>query len=748
MSDQRRARIALGLGFVSALQLGLELLFIKLSRYEFGGFSLGVIGVAMLGVALAGPLTAVLGGPAKASARATHALAPTALLAGLVMFSLEHHYTAPGATLVRMAVCGLACLVPLALSAVPVFASMRRQLSSVHGYYAASLAGATAGAPLAFGLMALVGDLGAYAAILALALPAVLLLGEPGRARGLGLGAAAVAILAALLVLPRLDRAAHPDADFVRTNAFSRIDAFHRDGGRIRFDTAGINAGTSTPGGTVANPPRGLLEDLAARAYASRPRRVLVLGAGGGRNVVQALGLGAEEVVAVEINGMIPEHMAAVLPAESDPFRDPRVRLVVAEGRETAARMAARITHGEAGFDLVYVPITTLFGTSGQVFTQTYLMTAEALELYLGMLRPGGRVAVFSPNTFRSKVVVAMARALEKRGIERPDEHLSVLATRNRFLVVARPDARLGPEEGRLPSVGAGEPSRLVPAEELATGARLRRLTDDNPFLYNDLWIGADAGKGLYYGWNVAMLRIAFAVATLLLLLGGLATVVRGAPEWRARSSAFAAAFATMGIAYTAYQTVVIQRLAFLVGHPLLATAVVLPCTLLATALGAHWSRRLGADNLARVRVLTTAGLLAFVAGLALVAPSDLILASLPPWTRLLLSVLLAAPPFVVMGTFFPVVFARVELEDPRALAPGWLLNGLGAILGSVLAIYGPMLFGFRVVFGLVALLYLALSAWDVLSRRPARGADLALAAGLGGALLVTFVALELGLAA
>ena len=158
MLDYRpTTRVALGIGVISALQLGLELLFIKLSRYQFATLSLGVIGLAILGVALAGPLTTALGGYDKAIRRATLALAPASLLAGVVMFALPHRWPGDFRTYLLITVCGVACLVPLALSSVPVFASIRREASSVHAYYAASLAGATLGVPLAFALLHVAG---------------------------------------------------------------------------------------------------------------------------------------------------------------------------------------------------------------------------------------------------------------------------------------------------------------------------------------------------------------------------------------------------------------------------------------------------------------------------------------------------------------------------------------------------------------------------------------------------------------
>jgi len=223
----------------------------------------------------------------------------------------------------------------------------------------------------------------------------------------------------------------------------------------------------------------------------------------------------------------------------------------------------------------------------------------------------------------------------------------------------------------------------------------------------------------------------------------------RALSEARVRRGALLVAFAAMGVAYTAYQTVVIQRLAFLVGHPLLATAIVLPSTLLATAAGSYWSRHFAEASLARVRLVTTLGLLAFVAALAIVAPSELLLPSWPSAARLAVAIGIAFPPFLVMGTYFPVVFARAEAEDSEALVYGWLLNGIGAVVGSILAIYGSTIFGFSTMFGVASVLYLSLSCWDVSSRgRAGRAADFGLIAVLCLLLLAGLAHLEIAVVA
>ena len=728
MRLQRKASLlcALGIASISAVQLGFELLFIKLSHYEFGTLSLGVIGLAILGVALAGPGARLLGGGAKAAARSTGVLAPVATLVGCLMFSLEHRWTGESDAYLRIGLCGTACLTVLALSAIPVFVGMQSKSQSVFVCYSASLAGATFGVPLAFALMHWLGDDGAFAGMLALCVPAAALLGS-GRSRIAGVGLALGCAALAVPLLPHLSRQAHAGAIFSKTNGFSRIDVYPRDDGTLRFSTAGINAGTSTPRPEIEGSPSAARRLLAARAFWLAPERVLILGAGGGKDVANALASGAQYVTAVEINGMIPEYMEQRLSADRNPYRDPRVDLVVAEGRESAAQLSAeRARHG--GYDLVYVPTATLFGASGQAFTQTYLMTREALSLYARLLRPGGLVAVYSPLALQAKVARAMAKALAAAGVSDPESHMQAIHSDQRFLLVARPDAPFSHRDGAALR-GSSPGLRFTPLRELLSGAPGQHLlSDDNPFLYNDIL--SARGRRMAYGWNLGFLHAAF-LGCVALLVGVVAwAMVAKTALRRHRQGGFLLAFATLGIAFTVFQTVAIQRLAFLVGHPFLATVVVLPCTLLGTAMGAILSERLRGVASPRGRLAIGAALLTGFACFAVVRPDAFLLASWPGWSRLLLAGAISLATFVLMGTYFPTVFARAKTQEPRLLATGWMLNGVGAVLGSVLAIYGPMMFGFRTMFFVAGGLYLATSLWDAAARRPERWAvaDLGLA--------------------
>ena len=104
-----------------------------------------------------------------------------------------------------------------------------------------------------------------------------------------------------------------------------------------------------------------------------------------------------------------------------------------------------------------------------------------------------------------------------------------------------------------------------------------------------------------------------------------------------------------------------------------------------------------------------------------------------------MLGLVCAIVPFVVMGSFFPVIFSRLELDLPELTASAWLINGVAAVVGTLFVIHGSMRFGFKITLSAAALVYAVLGVWDALAkgRRFAMVADL----GLFGTLVVTLLA-------
>ena len=155
--------------------------------------------------------------------------------------------------------------------------------------------------------------------------------------------------------------------------------------------TQNNNAYTYAPeyDGQVAS-VRGLRQTIYAAAYEAseqeRPR-VLAIGVGGGIDILTALSYDARTVTGVEVNGATLEILRRTY---RHYFRswveDPRVTLVHDDGRHHLASRPER-------YDILQLSgVDSVSGTPGaaHVFSESYLYTAEALDLYLSRLDERG----------------------------------------------------------------------------------------------------------------------------------------------------------------------------------------------------------------------------------------------------------------------------------------------------------------------------------------------------------------------
>ena len=171
-----------------------------------------------------------------------------------------------------------------------------------------------------------------------------------------------------------------------------------------------------------------------ARAAAGAPAgSVLVVGPGGGADVMLALYHGASAVTAVELNPaavrMVTRDYASYI---GHLFSDPRVTLVTGDGRAYVDR-----THET--FDVIQlsgVDTYSALATGAYSLSENYLYTVEALGAMYARLKPGGYInfsrlmlgqdpARMPRETLR---LAGMARlALERMGVDSPWSSIAIL---------------------------------------------------------------------------------------------------------------------------------------------------------------------------------------------------------------------------------------------------------------------------------------------------------------------------------
>jgi spermidine synthase len=179
-----------------------------------------------------------------------------------------------------------------------------------------------------------------------------------------------------------------------------------------------------------------LLWDVTSAAHHVRKSdNVLVIGAGGGRDVLAALAGGARSVAGVEINDVTVELMRTRFHDYTDGLYvdHPRVAITVEDGR-------SYVQHTEERFDLIQASLVDTWAASAAgayALAENSLYTVDAVGDYLDKLTPDGMVS-FSrwyadPPVETMRVVVLAREALRSVGVTDPSRHVMIVRTDSRM---------------------------------------------------------------------------------------------------------------------------------------------------------------------------------------------------------------------------------------------------------------------------------------------------------------------------
>lgn len=476
---------------------------------------------------------------------------------------------------------------------------------------------------------------------------------------------------------------------------------------------------------------KGIEQTIYAAAYqaTSVPNpRALTIGVGGGFDILTALAFDASDVVGVEIN-------AAIMKILTSTYREyfhhwvenPRVHLVLAEGRHFLATTDER-------FDIIQLSgVDSYSGTpaAAHVFSENYLYTAEAFDLYLSHLTEEGilnmmRLEFIQPREMLRALTTAVA-ALRRAGVARPADHVMMLtATEGNFTALlvkktpftAAKQQRLaawaarsrffalsaGPE---LNAAHANNYQRFLSLENphdvaafLSTAPFDIAPVDDNrPFFFKySFWWHLWPSEPMLWAsipvmeYSVLLLLAVIGLATYVCIYVPLrhltAQGMRPAGTWR-----YGIFFAGTGLGYLAIEIALIQKFGLFLGHPNYALSVVLAALLLTTGLGSLLSEAI-VVALGGLRFVGYVLAVVVLAEYGLVFPHLPGLIGLPFGARAALVCALVSPLGLALGTFVPSALERLKPAAPAFVPWAWGINGIFSVLAPVLSIAFSMTWG------------------------------------------------------
>ena len=501
-------------------------------------------------------------------------------------------------------------------------------------------------------------------------------------------------------------------------------------------------------------PPPAYLDDLpSALPYhlLERPR-VLVLGAGGGAPVLQALGGGARGVDAVEIQ---PDVAALV----RGRYRELSGNVYWNEGVDLHVGDPRAFVEAARGveYDLIQVDALGANPSGIHALKAERLLTVESIRTMLARLAPRGLVAITGwselPPRSGPRLLATLLEALAAEGIGPAGEHLAWIRSWNTNTLVAgraplsrnqvaavRSFARARAFDlVHVPGMEADEANRynvmerpwfreaavrlLGPEREDFIHAfkfDIRPATDDRPYLWNFfrwahapeiLSLSREGGIGLlaigYLALPAALVQAVVASAALI-LLPLLLVRRRSGGAGGARRGAALAGFFALGLAFLMMEIAFISRFTVILSHPLHALVVVLAAFLVFAGIGSWLAGRRGPGARGSVG-WPVAGIvaLAVVHVVALPYLTSALLGA-APLVKIAAAAALVAPLATLMGMPFPRALARLRRLDPDLVPWAWGVNGCASVVGAVLATGLAIHLGQTFVIECAALLYAA----------------------------------------
>ena len=489
-----------------------------------------------------------------------------------------------------------------------------------------------------------------------------------------------------------------------------------------------------------------------------RPR-VLVLGAGGGADVLQALYHDARSVDAVELN---PQFIELV----NDEFGEFTGRLYAHPGVTVHSGEARGfVAASNRRWDLIQVALLDSFNASSAglyALSENYLYTREAFTTYLSHLEPGGVLAITRwtkvPPRDSLKVFATAIDALRRAGVTDPASHLLMIRSWNTSTLLARNESFSNQDIERLeafcrerwfdlvhyPGIDAAEANRYnqLPEPWYFSGAQallgpereafedgykfdITPATDDRPYFSRFLKIHTlpellalkERGGLPLLEWGylvlIATLLLALVASFLLVLLPlslrrGDGDVV-GTVQWR-----YVGYFTAVGTAFMFIEIAFIQKFILFLHHPLYAISVVLCAFLVFAGLGSLASSRWRGR---RPALAVAMGICLFAVLYALFLPGLFgVLAAAPAAVKIALSATLIAPLAFLMGMPFPIGLNAVAGHAPAWIPWAWGVNGCASVVSAIMAMLLAVHLGFAVVVYLAVALYL-LAGWLLTTR-------------------------------
>src|SRR3989454_11607670 len=511
---------------------------------------------------------------------------------------------------------------------------------------------------------------------------------------------------------------ANPESRIAHTgwNAYSRIDAVEgvapRHVARLYIDSDAWTSIVEWDGRLES--AKDLRDSYRALPFRLTPNaETLVIGPGGGADVVAALASGSRKVTAVELNPLMLKFVRSYGAHAGNLYDRPDVEAIQSEGRNFIRRTDRK-------FDIIFLGFVDSWASvasGGLSLSENYLYTSEAFRAYYDHLTDNGILVILR---WDSDIPRLVSNSVATLGADAASRRIVTLLERDtaanepaQMLFMLRKRAFTDAETSEIAEKWTQArpiilPGRMAPpliGDVLAGRKTLGEYETESPKFVGPVWDdspfyfaterpfgmpGNIAGRLLKWllGPSVGMLAIfaTFGRPRRARMAGGNADGTSAHPAYAGSLIYFAA----LGFGFIAVELALLQNLTLLVGHPIYTLSVLL-FTLLAFG-------GIGSAISPRVSMWKACAAVALVGAIEALALPKLVpmLLPLPLWGRIGVAVVLIAPLGLAMGIPFPSGLRRTGNASLPAPPFYWGLNGIMSVIGSVTTVFVALMAGFQ----------------------------------------------------
>ena len=459
---------------------------------------------------------------------------------------------------------------------------------------------------------------------------------------------------------------------------------------------------------------------------------MLVIGPGGGKEVLAGLLAGVHNITGIEINPDFVKLVREYRNYNGGIYTDfPNVNIEVKEGRHF-------IKMTDKKFDLIVIALPSterLESIDNLAMSENFLLTTEAILDYLKILTPEGRLVFTVHNRWELIRLMVMAMtAFEETGINNQQalNHFVLLSQDYGPSIIIKKSAFSQAGIEHIKNISSAFPDGIPSVTYLPYNwnnvsntvenrllinikknkISLRQYIDNDPYdispVYDDSPYFYKVHRGIPTDYLVLLIGVGF--ISLVVVIVPYARIKGKVKKNQKRIISISLIiFALLGLGFMIIEVTFFQKLILYLGSPTISLSILLSSLLIGMGIGSYFGKKIHANNI-KDRIRSVA-LFIIIAGIISFLVSPVILNKMLAYNQVLRSItafVMILPFGFLLGIPFPSAIQLLKESQMQKYIP-WMygINGIMSVTGSVSAVIFSMLFGYTPAFFFGLTMYL-----------------------------------------